>query len=195
MIKLYHNDVTTKEQDLSEDPHLLKIPSVVLDDSDITPYQFDRHAPGRISTSPTLRRLRNTTSTISQVFPLQNGTESTRLHNQVSQSGLSLPLCPSSPPQPQHQLSSSYPELCRNPLSLQENSSQIDFLSVPPHREANFIHSQMVQKAKECKPYFQFEEKENSQDCVQVRNIATKRKGGLFFFPWFVRLGLLLKVN
>ncbi|KAH0616739.1 hypothetical protein JD844_028108 [Phrynosoma platyrhinos] len=158
--------IITRRYGLSNDPHLLKVPTVEDDDVAITPYQFHRHAPERISTSPTLRRLRNSTSSMSQVFPLQDGTENTTMGSPIAQTDSSVPVC-------QHPLicsqsySSSHPSLCENSLSLREKSPSIDPISFQPHFKDDFCDGQKLQNTTENNPFFLSEGKQNSQECGQ----------------------------
>ncbi|CAM5084456.1 unnamed protein product [Eretmochelys imbricata] len=61
----------------SEPLILPKVPLKEHEESYSAPFQFDRHAPGRISTSPMLRRLRNSVTSVSQASGLQEGFDGT----------------------------------------------------------------------------------------------------------------------
>ncbi|XP_042323899.1 pleckstrin homology domain-containing family G member 7 [Sceloporus undulatus] len=156
----------TRRCGFSDNSHLLKVPTVEDDDVDIKPYQFHRHAPGRISTSPTLRRLRSSTSSASQLFPLQYGTENTTMDSPMAQTDSLIPVC-------QHPLiysqsySSSHPSLCKSSLSLREKSPSIDPISFQPHLKDGFCDDQKLQNTTESNPSFLPEGKQNSQECGQ----------------------------
>nr|XP_033809392.1 pleckstrin homology domain-containing family G member 7 [Geotrypetes seraphini]XP_033809394.1 pleckstrin homology domain-containing family G member 7 [Geotrypetes seraphini]XP_033809395.1 pleckstrin homology domain-containing family G member 7 [Geotrypetes seraphini] len=102
-------NIPVKMKDFSGAPLLLKIPPEELEVYN-TPFQFDRLAAGRISTSPTLRRLRKNTA--SQPLALQEFFSEAGFENQLhqtaetrtaSQSWESPPWSPkylSLPPQP-----------------------------------------------------------------------------------------------
>ncbi|XP_039378936.1 pleckstrin homology domain-containing family G member 7 isoform X4 [Mauremys reevesii] len=81
----------------SEPPILLKVPSKEQEESYSAPFQFDRHAPGRISTSPTLRRLRNSVASVSQASGLQERFDGTRLGSQREPAGSLRHICKSPP--------------------------------------------------------------------------------------------------
>ncbi|XP_060633311.2 pleckstrin homology domain-containing family G member 7 [Anolis sagrei] len=149
----------TRRCDFKDNPHLLQVPRVEDDDVDITLCQFDRHAPGRISTSPTLRRLRSSTSSVSQVSPLQDSPESSPLsqtNSLISVSQHSL-ICSQS-------CSSSYPSLCNNSLS---NTPSNDSISFQPHIKYDFCDGQTPQYTMENNPSFCSEENQNSQEYDQ----------------------------
>ncbi|CAM2098504.1 unnamed protein product [Caretta caretta] len=82
----------------SEPLILLKVPLKEHEESYSAPFQFDRHAPGRISTSPMLRRLRNSVTSVSQASGLQEGFDGTRLGSQREHTGSLRHIC-KSPPQ------------------------------------------------------------------------------------------------
>ncbi|XP_013911958.1 PREDICTED: pleckstrin homology domain-containing family G member 7 isoform X1 [Thamnophis sirtalis] len=79
--------------------HLLNVEH---DGADNPPYLFDRHAPSRISTSPTLRRLRKNTSSVSQIAQLQDNAENIRTDKQMPQISVFLSMHPELPSRPQH---------------------------------------------------------------------------------------------
>uniref|UniRef100_A0ACB8FNH6 Uncharacterized protein n=2 Tax=Sphaerodactylus townsendi TaxID=933632 RepID=A0ACB8FNH6_9SAUR len=159
---LYPN--TIQEQNIRDHPHLLKVPSEEYDEGDNIPCPFIRYAPGRISTSPTLRRLRKSTVSISQIFALQDSTESPRMGNQADSH---LPICQSSPPFSDHFFFSE-PYMHTHSLSQKENSTSIDTTPILPHHKENDHSSdQSSQNAISTNPSFQSEEEQNSQGCVQ----------------------------
>nr|XP_008109081.1 PREDICTED: pleckstrin homology domain-containing family G member 7 isoform X2 [Anolis carolinensis] len=153
----------TRRCDFKANPHLLQVPSVEDDDVDITLCQFDRHAPGRISTSPTLRRLRSSTSSLSQVFPLQDSTESTTLCSPLTQND-SLIRVSQRPLKCSQSCSSSYPSLCNNSLS---NTPSVDPISFQPHMKDGFCDGHMPQYTTENNSSFLSEENQNSQEYGQ----------------------------
>ncbi|XP_061495565.1 pleckstrin homology domain-containing family G member 7 [Rhineura floridana] len=165
-IKLCPNNIT-KRRAFSDNPHLLKVPFVEHDDGDIRPYRFDRHAPGRISTSPTLRRLRNSTSSVSQVFQLQDSIENERMHSQLPQTDFSLLPCQSHTPCSQHCSSTSDSGIHTDSLSLRENTTLVDSLSVLPHHKDHLVGDQTLQNTSEIDPSFLTERKQNSQECIE----------------------------
>nr|XP_056701697.1 pleckstrin homology domain-containing family G member 7 [Euleptes europaea] len=158
----YPNSI--QKQSIRNHPYLLKVPSEEYDEGDNIPCQFVRYAPGRISTSPTLRRLRKSTISISQIFALQEGTESPRLGNQ---SEPYLPICQNLPPCSDHFFFSE-PFIHTHSLSQRENSTSIGTIPILPRHEAN-DHSgdQSSQNAMSINPSFPSEEVQNSQECVQ----------------------------
>ncbi|XP_050790924.1 pleckstrin homology domain-containing family G member 7 isoform X3 [Gopherus flavomarginatus] len=85
------------QRSCSEPPILLKVPSKEHEESHSAPFQFDRHAPGRISTSPTLRRLRNSVASFSQAPGLQECFDDTRLGSQREHAGSLRHICKSPP--------------------------------------------------------------------------------------------------
>uniref|UniRef100_A0A452I2C9 Uncharacterized protein n=1 Tax=Gopherus agassizii TaxID=38772 RepID=A0A452I2C9_9SAUR len=85
------------QRSCSEPPVLLKVPSKEHEESYSAPFQFDRHAPGRISTSPTLRRLRNSVASFSQASGIQECFDDTRLGSQREHAGSLRHICKSPP--------------------------------------------------------------------------------------------------
>ncbi|XP_014377006.1 pleckstrin homology domain-containing family G member 7 isoform X2 [Alligator sinensis] len=88
---------SVQRRGFSESSFLLKFPFKEYDGCYTAPFQFDRHALGRISTSPTLRRLRNSVSSASQVQSLQDCFDDAKLGCQKEHSG-SFHVC-KNPPQ------------------------------------------------------------------------------------------------
>uniref|UniRef100_A0A670IS92 Uncharacterized protein n=1 Tax=Podarcis muralis TaxID=64176 RepID=A0A670IS92_PODMU len=146
------------------------LPPVEDGDGDFTPYQFNRHAPGRISTSPTLRRLRNSTPSLSQVFSLQNSTESGRGHNQVPQTESTLLAYQRCTLHSQQCSLTSNSGMHTDSLTLKENSTLADTLSVPPHPKDDFVDDNTLQNTREISPSSLTKGKQNSQECLQVSN-------------------------
>nr|XP_034982723.1 pleckstrin homology domain-containing family G member 7 isoform X2 [Zootoca vivipara] len=157
----------TKRRAFSDSPNLLQVPSVEHDDGDFTPYQFNRHAPGRISTSPTLRRLRSSTSSLTQVFSLQNSTESARGHNQMPQTEPTLLAYQRCTLHSQSCSSTSNSGMHTDSLTLKENSSLADALSVPPHPKDYCVDDNTLQNMREISPFSLTKGKQNSQERVQ----------------------------
>ncbi|KAF7248696.1 hypothetical protein EYD10_05560, partial [Varanus komodoensis] len=156
-------NIIARRQGLQDnDPHLLKIPSVEYDDGDILPYQFDRHAPGRISTSPTLRRIRNNQPSIAQAFPLQNGTKRSRTGKQSLQADSFLPACASHASCSQHFNSSTCSMLTRR-----ENSVSLEPLSIIPQHGDDHADNQTLDNTRNCSSSFLPEGKQNSQEQSQ----------------------------
>ncbi|KAJ6656309.1 hypothetical protein lerEdw1_003812 [Lerista edwardsae] len=146
---------------------LLKVPSIEYDDDDDdvnTTCQFDRHAPARISTSPTLRRLRNSTSSISQPFPLQDNPESAQMGNQKPLPDSCLPICQTPPPCSEHPSSSPN----ANSLFSKDNSTSFHAESIFSHQKDDFSGTQTLQETGECKAASPSEEEQNAQECVQT---------------------------
>ncbi|XP_066490594.1 pleckstrin homology domain-containing family G member 7 [Tiliqua scincoides] len=141
--------------------HLLKVPSMEYDDGD-TICQFDRHAPARISTSPTLRRLRNSTPSISQVFPLQDDPASTPPGNQKQRSDSFVPVC-QAPPLCSEQLSSSSNT---NSLLPKDNCTSLDTMHIFSRQKDGFSGYQTLQGKGELNASSPSEE-QNPQECVQ----------------------------
>ncbi|CAI5785719.1 pleckstrin homology domain-containing family G member 7 [Podarcis lilfordi] len=165
-IKLYPNNIT-KRRAFSDSPNLLQVPPVEDGNGDFTPYQFNRHAPGRISTSPTLRRLRNSTSSLSQVFSLQNSSENARGHNQMPQTESTLLASQRCTLHSQHCSLTSNSGMHTDSLALKENSTLADTLSVPPHPKDDFVDDNILQNTRETNPSSLTKGKQNSQECVQ----------------------------
>lgn len=162
-IQLYPNSM--QKQSVRGRPHLLKVPSEEKDAGDNIPCQFVRYAPGRISTSPTLRRLRKSTRSGSQIVALQSGAENSRLGNQ---SESYLPVCQSPPPFSDHFFFSE-PFMHTHSLSKRENSTSIDTTAILPHLEENDHRGdQPLQNAMLIDSSFQSEEEQNSQESIQV---------------------------
>lgn len=145
---------------------LLKVPSMEYDDDVNTICQFDRHAPARISTSPTLRRLRNSTSSISQPFPLQDNPESTQLGNQKLLPDPFLPICQAPPLCSEHPSSSSN----ANSLLSKDNSTPFHAKSIFSHQKDDFSGAQTLQETGEHTAAYLSEKEQNAQECVQVSN-------------------------
>ncbi|XP_060100553.1 pleckstrin homology domain-containing family G member 7 [Heteronotia binoei] len=156
--QMYPNSM--QKQSVRGQPHLLKVPSEGNDNSDNIPCQFVRYAPGRISTSPTLRRLRKSTLSVSQIFALQGGTENPRLGNQ---SESCLPICESPPPFSNHFFFSE-PFMHIHSLSQREKSASIDTTPVLPHHEEN---DQPLQNAVSINSSFQSEGEQNTHESIQ----------------------------
>ncbi|XP_062989874.1 pleckstrin homology domain-containing family G member 7 [Elgaria multicarinata webbii] len=148
-----------RRRGVSDNPHLLKIPSLEHDDGDIIPYQFNRHAPGRISTSPTLRRLRSSRPSIAQVFPLQDGSESSRVGKQMQQMDSFLPVCQSHPSCSQHCNSSSY-----SAPTPRESSTLVEPISQP---KDEYSDDQTLENNGDNHSSFLSEGEPNSKACVQ----------------------------
>ncbi|XP_074127258.1 pleckstrin homology domain-containing family G member 7 isoform X1 [Sminthopsis crassicaudata] len=94
-----------------------------------SPFQFDRQAPGRISTSPTLRRLRSSTS---QLPPHQDSLEASNWRNWKGALGSQNSL---------------YDNLPRSPKACSQSLSSLSFSSKAPHLETttasfNFTNSE-----------------------------------------------------
>ncbi|XP_075456547.1 pleckstrin homology domain-containing family G member 7 [Ascaphus truei] len=99
-------------------PLILMIPPKEADENCSTPFQFHRQAPGRISTSPTLRRLRKNTA--GHFMPLQDFFDVTRFPNHKEQSVLASSaghFCENLPWSPKYTASLS-PSSCVSPLVL-----------------------------------------------------------------------------
>nr|XP_020633039.1 pleckstrin homology domain-containing family G member 7 isoform X6 [Pogona vitticeps] len=155
--------ISTRKQGFREDTHLLKVPSENSDDGDVTPYQFDRHAPERISTSPTLRRLRKSMPLSPQVLPLQNDTENARAGNKAPQGSSSIPVCQSSSSIQCHS-SSTYTRLHTDSLLPREQPKSADPTSVKPYCQENFSDYQTSKNSKGNNPSFLSEREQNSQE-------------------------------
>uniref|UniRef100_A0ABM5GFG3 Pleckstrin homology domain-containing family G member 7 isoform X3 n=1 Tax=Pogona vitticeps TaxID=103695 RepID=A0ABM5GFG3_9SAUR len=155
--------ISTRKQGFHEDTHLLKVPSENSDDGDVTPYQFDRHAPERISTSPTLRRLRKSMPLSPQVLPLQNDTENARAGNKAPQGSSSIPVCQSSSSIQCHS-SSTYTRLHTDSLLPREQPKSADPTSVKPYCQENFSDYQTSKNSKGNNPSFLSEREQNSQE-------------------------------
>ncbi|KAG7454590.1 hypothetical protein MATL_G00261370 [Megalops atlanticus] len=96
--------------DLARTPSKLKNASFVESDGILTPlFQFDRQAPGRISTSPTLRRMRKSTRR-----PQMDFRDPTNIDNRQEDLGASETPSPESPLSPARRLRS---PLAASPLS------------------------------------------------------------------------------
>ncbi|XP_029766729.1 pleckstrin homology domain-containing family G member 7 [Terrapene carolina triunguis] len=129
----------------SEPPILLKVPSKEHEESYSAAFHFDRHAPGRISTSPTLRRLRNSVASVSQASGLQECFDGTRLGSQREHAGSLRHICKSPPRCTMYYSSSSFslPSCIHEKLlSSKENSETplaaletFDLKSKLPHRK------------------------------------------------------------
>lgn len=176
---LYPNSM--QKQSVRSHPHLLKIPSEENDEGDNIPRQFVRYAPGRISTSPTLRRLRKSTLSISQILPHQSGTENPRMGNQ---SEVYLPICQSSPFSDHFFFSESF--MHPYPQSQRENSASIDTTLLLCHEENDPSGDQPSQNAVLIGSSFQSEGEQNSQECTQVM-LPIFFKRVLFSIPWIDR--------
>uniref|UniRef100_A0A8B9FAQ9 Uncharacterized protein n=1 Tax=Amazona collaria TaxID=241587 RepID=A0A8B9FAQ9_9PSIT len=77
------------------EPSLLKLPVEESTESHQTLFQFDRHALTRISTSPTLRRLRMTSA--SQALSFQDCSDTAQLRNLKEYNGSLHHICKSPP--------------------------------------------------------------------------------------------------
>ncbi|KAM6144525.1 pleckstrin homology domain-containing family G member 7 [Phoenicopterus ruber ruber] len=77
------------------EPSLLKLPAEECIGSHHAPFQFDRHALARISTSPTLRRLRMASA--SQALSFQDCSDAAQLGNQKEFTGSLHHICKSPP--------------------------------------------------------------------------------------------------
>ncbi|XP_025027441.1 pleckstrin homology domain-containing family G member 7 [Python bivittatus] len=184
-------DSLTRRRGLIGRLHLLNVPTVEHNGADNPPYLFDRHAPGRISTSPTLRRLRKNTSSVSQISPLQDGTENTRTGNQVPQVDIFLSIHPKRP---------SYPQPCSPPSSsgIYSNSvTQIEHsIAVNPtvnlldHKD-DFSDTQTAQNSRENSPSLIYEGKDiqaldlhtSSRSAVRRHSSVVVSLPGLEMFP------------
>uniref|UniRef100_A0A663FF69 Uncharacterized protein n=1 Tax=Aquila chrysaetos chrysaetos TaxID=223781 RepID=A0A663FF69_AQUCH len=77
------------------EPSLLNLPAEEYIGSYRAPFQFDRHALARISTSPTLRRLRMASA--SQALSFQDGSDTAQLGNPKEYTGSLHHICKSPP--------------------------------------------------------------------------------------------------
>ncbi|XP_015276424.1 PREDICTED: pleckstrin homology domain-containing family G member 7 [Gekko japonicus] len=151
-----------QKQSVRGHPHLLKVPSEENDEEDNIPCQFVRYAPGRISTSPSLRRLRKSALSVSQIFALQGGTENPRLDNQ---SESYLPICQSPPPFSDNFFFSEA-FMHTHSLSQRENSASMDTTPIlPRHEENDHSGDQPLQNAVSISSSSEGEQ--NSQECIQ----------------------------
>ncbi|KAJ7329905.1 hypothetical protein JRQ81_016079 [Phrynocephalus forsythii] len=167
-IKLLPN-IRTRRQGFSEDTHFLNIPSGDHDDGEITPYHFDRYAPERISTSPTLRRLRKSTSSSSQV--LQNGSKNARAGKQSSQGNSSISVCQISSSSLQRHSSCAFTRFQTDSLLLREEPTSAEPTSVQPCCQDNLSNDQTPKNSKGSKPSFLSERGQDSQGHVKESDL------------------------
>ncbi|XP_054844819.1 pleckstrin homology domain-containing family G member 7 [Eublepharis macularius] len=155
-----------QKQRVRTDTHLLEVPLEEPGESDNVSCQFVRHAPGRISTSPTLRRLRKSTLSGAQIFALQNDSNSPRLGKHCESY---LPICRSPPPPPfSEHFFFSEPFMHTHSLSQKEISASIDTTPVlPRHEEDDHSGDRSLPNAMAINPAFQSQGEQNSQECVQ----------------------------
>ncbi|XP_021272353.1 pleckstrin homology domain-containing family G member 7 isoform X5 [Numida meleagris] len=95
-----HTDTTTPPGDHTRrrgytESSLLKLPTEECTGSHHTAFQFDRHALARISTSPTLRRLRMASA--SQALTFQDSSDAAQLGNQTEYTGSLHHICKTPP--------------------------------------------------------------------------------------------------
>lgn len=157
---------TTRRYGFSD--HLLKVPSMKYDDGVNTLCQFDRHAPARISTSPTLRRLRNSTSTL-----LQDSLESPRLGSQKHLPDSCFPVSQATCSEHPSSSSNTNSHLSR------DNCTSLDTTSIFSHHKDSFIDGQTLQEKGELNGSSRSEE-QDSQKCDQVSNLANNKRENNF---------------
>ncbi|XP_077195150.1 pleckstrin homology domain-containing family G member 7 [Paroedura picta] len=157
--QLYH----MQKQSVKGHLHLLKVPSEENDESDNNiPCHFDRYAPGRISTSPTLRRLRKSRLSVSHIFALQGNTENPR---QGSQSESSHSILQSPSPFSDHFFFSE-PFMHTHSLSQRENSTSVDTTPILPHHEENDHSGDQPSQKVESIHSFPSEGEKKPQECI-----------------------------
>uniref|UniRef100_A0A8C5RZZ5 Pleckstrin homology and RhoGEF domain containing G7 n=1 Tax=Laticauda laticaudata TaxID=8630 RepID=A0A8C5RZZ5_LATLA len=157
----------TRRQDLTGKLHLLNVEH---DGADNPPYLFDRHAPSRISTSPTLRRLRKNTSSVSQIAPLQDNAENIRIDEQMPQIDIFLSMHPELPSCPKH---CSYPStsgVYSNTVTQVQHSTSVNPTMNLLDNNGDFSDIQTVQNSRENNPSLECEGK-NSQQYSQALDL------------------------
>lgn len=173
--------VISKRKNFSHQAHLLQVPSVTHSKSENhIPYQFDRHAPGRISTSPTLRRLRN--NILSQLVPHQENSKSIRLDSPVLQTdkeeGTSQSPSPGS-----EGFSFPHPDPHMNALVLREKTASVGPISITPHQKDDSSSDQILPNSRRIGSCFLSEGEQNSQEGVQVTWPTVKQSVAFFASP------------
>lgn len=154
----------TRRRGLTGKLHLLNVEH---DGADNPPYLFDRHAPSRISTSPTLRRLRKNTSSVSQIAPLHDSAENIRTDKQMPQIDIFLSMHPELPSHPQHCSLSSSSGIYSN-TQVQHSTSVNPTANLLDNKD-DFSDTQTVQKSRENDPSPECE-RNDSQQYSQVSN-------------------------
>ncbi|XP_039214137.1 pleckstrin homology domain-containing family G member 7 isoform X2 [Crotalus tigris] len=153
-------DSLTRRRDLTGKLHLLNVEH---DSADNPPYLFDRHAPSRISTSPTLRRLRKNTSSVSQISPLQDSAENIETDKQMPQVDIFLSMHPELPSHPQHcSLPSSSGIYSNTLIQIQHSTSVNPTANLLDHKH-DFSDTQTVQNSSENNSSPEYEGKDSQQ--------------------------------
>ncbi|KAL7982542.1 hypothetical protein Chor_010140, partial [Crotalus horridus] len=153
-------DSLTRRRGLTGKLHLLNVEH---DSADNPPYLFDRHAPSRISTSPTLRRLRKNTSSVSQISPLQDSAENIETDKQMPQVDIFLSMHPELPSHPQHcSLPSSSGIYSNTLIQIQHSTSVNPTANLLDHKH-DFSDTQTVQNSRENNSSPEYEGKDSQQ--------------------------------
>ncbi|ETE64392.1 Pleckstrin-likey domain-containing family G member 7, partial [Ophiophagus hannah] len=150
----------TRRRDLTGKLHLLNVEH---DGADNPPYLFDRHAPSRISTSPTLRRLRKNTSSVSQIAPLQDNVENIRIDEQMPQINIFLSMHPELPSRPQHCSLPSTSGIYSNTVTQVQHSTSVNPTTNLLDNKGDFSDTQTVQNSRENNPSPECEGKNSQQ--------------------------------
>ncbi|XP_026549524.1 pleckstrin homology domain-containing family G member 7 isoform X2 [Notechis scutatus] len=157
----------TRRRDLTGKLHLLNVEH---DGADNPPYLFDRHAPSRISTSPTLRRLRKNTSSVSQIASLQDNVENVRIDEQMPQIDIFLSMHPELPSRPKHCSFPSTSGVYSNTVTQVQHSTSVNPTMNLLDNNGDFSDTQTVQNSRENNPSLECEGK-NSQQYSQALDL------------------------
>ncbi|XP_026554575.1 pleckstrin homology domain-containing family G member 7 isoform X3 [Pseudonaja textilis] len=157
----------TRRRELTGKLHLLNVEH---DGADNPPYLFDRHAPSRISTSPTLRRLRKNTSSVSQIASLQDNVENIRIDEQMPQIDIFLSMHPELPSRPKHCSFPSTSGVYSNTVAQVQHSTSVNPTMNLLDNNGDFSDTQTVQNSRENNPSLECEGK-NSQQYSQALDL------------------------
>uniref|UniRef100_A0A670YL05 Uncharacterized protein n=1 Tax=Pseudonaja textilis TaxID=8673 RepID=A0A670YL05_PSETE len=150
----------TRRRELTGKLHLLNVEH---DGADNPPYLFDRHAPSRISTSPTLRRLRKNTSSVSQIASLQDNVENIRIDEQMPQIDIFLSMHPELPSRPKHCSFPSTSGVYSNTVAQVQHSTSVNPTMNLLDNNGDFSDTQTVQNSRENNPSLECEGKNSQQ--------------------------------
>lgn len=122
------------------------------DGADNPAYLFDRHAPSRISTSPTLRRLRKNILSVSQIAPLQDSAENIRTDKQMPQIDIFVSMHPELPSHPQQCSLPSSSGIYSNTVTQVQHSTSVNPIANLLDNKDDFNDTQKVQNSRENNP-------------------------------------------
>ncbi|XP_070611925.1 pleckstrin homology domain-containing family G member 7 isoform X2 [Erythrolamprus reginae] len=185
-------DSLIKRRGLSGKLHLLNVEH---GGADNPPYLFDRHAPSRISTSPTLRRLRKNIPSVSQIASPQDNAENIRTDKQVPKIDIFISMHPELPSHPQQSSLPSSSGIYSNTVIQVQHSTSVNRTTNLIDNQDDFSDTQTMQNSRENNPSAECEGNISQQysqtlDLHKSSRLAVRRRSsvvvslpGLEMFP------------